>query len=311
MNESKGDNQITREERVKIEKEKERIRLKNEKFRNEIKEKELKLKTEENIKKLKESGEIRYIENYVKRYYDCLRGTKEFNNLRNLLSTKDFHFIDDELESVIKFYRAIHLYSEIKQKILCNNPKNLDDFIRNYLDLFEKFENPKTRAIIQNILVEELNYEGNIDYDIERVQKEIELKNFELTLFSDGKKISINDIDRMSGYDFEDLLKKLFEKMGYRVIHTNLSKDQGADLIIEKFGERIVIQAKNWTNNVGNTGVQEIVAAIKHYNANKARVISSSGFTSAAIDLAETNKVELWDRNKIILLLNQYPIFSQ
>jgi HJR/Mrr/RecB family endonuclease len=99
--------------------------------------------------------------------------------------------------------------------------------------------------------------------------------------------------------------------MGYRVIHTNLSKDQGADLIIEKFGERIVIQAKNWTNNVGNTGVQEIVAAIKHYNANKARVISSSGFTSAAIDLAETNKVELWDRNKIILLLNQYPIFSQ
>ena len=58
--------------------------------------------------------------------------------------------------------------------------------------------------------------------------------------------------------------------MGYHVIHTPLSNDQGADLIVEKFSVKTVVQAKNWAKNVDNSGIQEAVAAIKHYDAQRA-----------------------------------------
>jgi len=105
------------------------------------------------------------------------------------------------------------------------------------------------------------------------------------------------------------LLKNLFKKMGYQVIHTPLSHDQGADLILEKEGTRFVVQAKNWTANVGNSAVQEIVPAVKHYQAHKAIVISSSGFTVSAIELARSNNVELWDRTRLSTILEDNPIY--
>ena len=106
--------------------------------------------------------------------------------------------------------------------------------------------------------------------------KESELKKFESDLIGEvqtNDRITISYVDRISGTDFEKLLKNLFKKMGYHVIHTPLSHDQGADLILEKEGTRFVVQAKNWTANVGNSAVQEIVPAVKHYQAHKAIVI--------------------------------------
>ena len=268
--------------------------------------------TDKNILKLEESGLFHYIENYIHKYPNSWRNTKEFNNLKELLGTKKFYLNDDELESILKWTFLSINFSELESKVLHNNPKTSDDLIRNYIELGENDEFSK--LVISAILEEKFNYQGDIDKDIERIKKEIELKKFEDDLISEtqtGHQFTINDIDNISGYDFEILLKRLFEKMGYQVMHTTLSQDQGADLVVEKFGVRTVIQAKNWANNVGNTAIQEVVAAIKYYDAQKAMVISSSEFTNAAVDLALSNNVELWDRSKLRKILNDNPIFKK
>lgn len=110
----------------------------------------------------------------------------------------------------------------------------------------------------------------------------------------------------MTGYEFEEFLKTLFEKMGHQVEHTKLAGDQGADLVISKFGERTVVQAKRYSNKVPNKAIQEVVAAIAHYKADKGMVVTTSGFTRSAIELARSNNVELIDRNKLGRFINKF-----
>lgn len=97
-----------------------------------------------------------------------------------------------------------------------------------------------------------------------------------------------------NGYEFEEFCYTLYSKLGYVVEHTQLSNDQGADLIIEKNAERIVVQAKHYSSPVGNKAVQEVVASKAFYNnATHAIVITNNTFTPSAIKLAEANGVTL------------------
>lgn len=113
-----------------------------------------------------------------------------------------------------------------------------------------------------------------------------------------GKRL--NKIDIMSGEEFEQYLMYNFQKMGYRVKTTPVTGDYGADLILSKNGTKICVQAKRYKNNVGNSAVQEIVAALAYYKCDYGMVVTNSYFTSAAKTLAKVNNIELWDRNKII-----------
>ena len=94
-----------------------------------------------------------------------------------------------------------------------------------------------------------------------------------------------------------DFLSDLYNKMGYEVEPTKLSGDQGADVVVIKFGEKTVIQAKRYGGTVGNKAVQEIIAAISLYKAQKGIVITNNYFTKSAVELAEANKIELIDRD--------------
>ena len=99
----------------------------------------------------------------------------------------------------------------------------------------------------------------------------------------------------INGPDFEKLLHRLYEKMGYIVNLIGGVGDQGGDLVAVKDKERILIQAKCYRDwNVGNKAIQEAAAAMNHYDCNKAVVVTTSNnFTKAAIELARTNGVEL------------------
>ncbi len=68
---------------------------------------------------------------------------------------------------------------------------------------------------------------------------------------------------------------------------------------------KYVVQAKRWNQKIGVKAIQEIVAAIKHYKADKGMVITNNYFTKNAENLARTNEVELWDRNKLISFMSQ------
>ncbi|HEY8347478.1 MAG TPA: restriction endonuclease [Symbiobacteriaceae bacterium] len=119
-------------------------------------------------------------------------------------------------------------------------------------------------------------------------------------------RITLEQIDVMTGSEFEQFLGKLFSAMGYETVITKATGDQGADLVLTKFGETTVVQAKRYSQPVGNKAVQEIVAAKALYNAQHAIVVTNSTFTPAALDLAASNKVELWDRHRLAELIRQY-----
>jgi restriction system protein len=50
---------------------------------------------------------------------------------------------------------------------------------------------------------------------------------------------------------------------------------------------------------VGIAAVQEVVAAKAHYGANRAMVVTNAHFTQAAVTLANSNDVDLWDRDRL------------
>ncbi len=110
---------------------------------------------------------------------------------------------------------------------------------------------------------------------------------------------TIDDIDLMSGTEFEKFTSELFMRMGYKTIITKTSRDQGIDVIAEKSGVRYGIQVKCYSSVVSNSAIQEVVAGLSFYKCDKAMVITNSYFTSSAIDLAKANGVILWDREML------------
>lgn len=112
-------------------------------------------------------------------------------------------------------------------------------------------------------------------------------------------KIGISTVDRMSGIEFESFLKDHFEALGYHAATTPKTGDYGADLVLVRHRERIVLQAKRYAGKIGIAAIQQIVAAKSYYGAGKAIVVTNSYFTKNAAVLARKTGVELWDRNKL------------
>ena len=69
-----------------------------------------------------------------------------------------------------------------------------------------------------------------------------------------------------------------------------------------------VVQAKRYFNKVSNKAVQEVVASMKYYNATSGIVVTNNYFTKSAIEFAEANNIKLWDRDKLIEVLDIYKI---
>ena len=119
---------------------------------------------------------------------------------------------------------------------------------------------------------------------------------------------TVNEIDWMDGYKFEKYVQDLYRAHGYYVAHTQLSGDQGADLILStKDGERIAVQTKRHSNRVSNKAVQEVVASKALYNCNRCMVVTNNYYTQSAIELANANNVELVDRDGLMRLIHDMP----
>jgi len=115
---------------------------------------------------------------------------------------------------------------------------------------------------------------------------------------------------------FEKTVLRLLRRMGYgdlidgSVEHTGKSGDEGIDGKIkeDKLGlDVIYVQAKKWENAVSRPEIHKFVGALKGQNANKGIFITTSSFSSEAVDYAR--KI---DSPKIVLIdgiaLAQYMI---
>lgn len=107
---------------------------------------------------------------------------------------------------------------------------------------------------------------------------------------------------QLSPQQYERFCGLLLEQNGWRVSYTKAKGDQGADVIAEKNGQRMVIQCKQWSSSVGPKAVQEVHAARSFYTAQNAVVVSTAEYTSGAKDLAKSTGVSLLNHKDLQMM---------
>lgn len=184
---------------------------------------------------------------------------------------KCINYIDYELMTFIKLLRKKDLSIDGAEKFFCGI-------------LYGFWEELKSEETDRNLLM------------LERRLNNVEVQNPNLT--------SIDNVDNMTGVQFEELMYDIFSRLGYAVERTKTTGDQGVDLKISD-GKDLngVVQCKRYTGSVGNTAVQEILAGAGFYGANVGMVVTNSFFTKSAIELAEKVGIILWDRDNLASLL--------
>lgn len=114
------------------------------------------------------------------------------------------------------------------------------------------------------------------------------------------RQLEIDDVDNMSGVEFEKYIADLFRRQGYMFEITAASGDMGVDLVVVKAGVRTAVQTKRYSRPVNQAAVREAIAGMKQYKCTKSMVVTNSTFTKLAKQLAQVNECELVDRERLV-----------
>jgi len=108
------------------------------------------------------------------------------------------------------------------------------------------------------------------------------------------------DFDNMEGHLFERFCAEVLALNGFeKVSVTQGSGDQGIDIIAYKDNAKYGIQCKCYSSDIGNKAVQEVFAGKTYYHCHLGVVLTNRYFTKSAIQLANSNGVVLWNRDKL------------
>lgn len=114
--------------------------------------------------------------------------------------------------------------------------------------------------------------------------------------------VNLPEVGAGDGIGFEHACAAILERCGWDVTVTRATGDQGVDLLAKRNGLTVAIQCKNTAQPVGNSAVQEIFAGRSFYEATAAVVVSRSGFTPSAFQLANRLAVALIDVTSLAAL---------
>lgn len=144
-----------------------------------------------------------------------------------------------------------------------------------------------------------LCYEVHFDVLVDRLRVSLEQ-------FDPSEYVTMLDVDAMSGTEFESFVEDIFRARGFELRGTQSTRDQGADVFAERFGQEIVVQVKNYQGSVGNAAVQQVISAREFYASDRAMVLTNSRFTSSARQLADSSDVTLVGRKALQDYLDAY-----
>jgi restriction system protein len=111
--------------------------------------------------------------------------------------------------------------------------------------------------------------------------------------------------------DFEFLVARLYQAMGFDTKITPQTRDGGKDIIATKtvHGLHVTVRvdAKHWTSKVGEPEVRQMFGVIEHEKAVKGVIITSNWFTRDARRFEkQEDRMQLIDRKQLFQLLNEY-----
>ena len=124
----------------------------------------------------------------------------------------------------------------------------------------------------------------------------------------EAKRLSLYEI---SPRDFERLLERLYEAMGYETELTPANKDGGRDVIAIRSAaglrESIRVQCKLHTDPVGEPFARDLLGVVSSDKATKGVLAVTSTFTKPAKGFASLNpQLDLLNGVEIVALLDEY-----
>jgi HJR/Mrr/RecB family endonuclease len=108
-------------------------------------------------------------------------------------------------------------------------------------------------------------------------------------------KQSSEEIDTMSWKEFEMFVAKWLKHEGYNNVRITEHYDLGVDIVAEKDGIKWGVQVKHYRNMVKIEAIRQVVVALKHYQCDKAMVVTNSFFSRPAKQLAASHGCILID----------------
>lgn len=251
-------------------------------------------------------------------FFNLLTSTKDkFDKLVTIVGNK-INLEDKSLEAAVwlEFRNQVIIYfSKEWEEYYGSNFKNIEFDIENYIQAYCNINEIDSQDVenisyltyyLMSLDVFDDNGKFNENFSsvlnkVEVIKEKLDLENYEKKLMVDTKKnkLVFNDIDLLTGLEFEQYIADLFTRMGYQAVITKGSGDQGIDVIAEREGRRIGIQTKCYSSKVSNTAVQETAAGIVYYKCDKGMVITNNYFTKSAVDLASKNNIILWNRDML------------
>lgn len=164
-----------------------------------------------------------------------------------------------------------------------------------------------------NIRKFEEQLEGYGFYEIEPLRESH--GNIEIVAYRHGEKYSVTihieneqiPFDNMDGHTFERYCANVLTENSFQKVQvTQGSGDQGVDIIAYKDDIKYGIQCKCHASDINNRAVQEVFAGKAFYQCHVGVVLTNRYFTKSAIELASRNGVILWNRDKLLQMVEQY-----
>lgn len=116
-------------------------------------------------------------------------------------------------------------------------------------------------------------------------------------------RLTIDEVDTMTGVEFERYAEILFQNLGYSIQKTAVTGDFGVDLVISKDGIKTAVQCKRYSSTIGVVAIQQAHTGMAYYRCQRSLVMTNSTFTKAAISLAESSRCILVDRSMLAGML--------
>jgi restriction endonuclease len=107
--------------------------------------------------------------------------------------------------------------------------------------------------------------------------------------------VSIQDLQDLDPFEFERLVGRMFEGLGYSVTVTKRSGDEGIDLELIRGTERSIAQCKRYRGTVGQPAIRDFYGVLVHEKAVRGYFVTTGQFSLAASTWAQGKQIALTD----------------
>ena len=264
-------------------------------------------------------------------------------NLLSITKTYDGYVVDMTDEDVEKAYQIVAEYEKFTDQTLTINlgvaligyilslligsifiPKMNDVMAISLVGavvgfFYSSFKRDSALKLIRQNLVTTLSKPNDqkelIDYRDKFIESNFQKIKNAITLLKiqlDGKaETGIHWWSGKKSYDLEKALCNMFLRRGFAAQITKGSGDGGVDVIVEGYqSNTLYIQCKGWSKKVGPQPIRELAGVVKSMGNPIAVgvVLSTQGFSEAAIQFARESSIQLWDSATLCEIAKKYPV---